>query len=115
MSATSKAMLLAALGGLLLAPAARAEDQQKAQGDGDKVPCWGINKCKGLGDCGREGCRFSGCHGSNTCRGQGFLRLEKDTCLKIENGALTRPAENSGSSGSAKQQKKDNEKPAKKN
>ena len=44
MSVTSKAMLLAALGGLLLAPAARAEEQQKPQGDGDKVPCWGINK-----------------------------------------------------------------------
>jgi hypothetical protein len=45
-----------------------------------------------VGDCGADGCRHSGCHGSNACKGQGFLRLEAETCLKIENGRLTKVA-----------------------
>lgn len=96
MSITSKTVLVTALAGLLLAPAARAEE--KKSGEAEKSPCWGINKCKGVGDCGAEGCRHSGCHGSNGCRGQGFLRLEKETCLKIENGRLTKAADASPAS-----------------
>lgn len=88
-----KSLLVAALAGALALPAAlRAEDPKAAPDDGDKKPCWGINKCKGNGDCGAEGCRASGCHGSNACKGQGFLRLNPDTCMKIQGGSLTKVA-----------------------
>jgi hypothetical protein len=72
------------------------EGQTKTDKDGGKVPCWGINKCKGVGDCGADGCRHSGCHGSNSCNGTGFLRLEPETCLKIVGGRLTKEPEVKG-------------------
>jgi uncharacterized membrane protein len=84
-----KSLLVAALAGVLAAPViAHAEDQKGDEG----VPCWGVNRCKGVGDCGAGGCRTTGCHGSNACRRKGFLRLEKETCLKIEGGRLTQAA-----------------------
>ena len=88
-----RSLLIATLAGALALPAAlRAEDPKGAPDDGDKKPCWGINKCKGTGDCGAEGCRQSGCHGSNACKGQGFLRVNPETCLKIQGGSLTKVA-----------------------
>jgi hypothetical protein len=89
MNVGTKSILVAALAGALAAPTlARAEDQKKDEG----VPCWGINRCKGLGDCGAGGCRSTGCQGSNACRRKGFLRQQKETCLKIEGGRLTQAA-----------------------
>jgi uncharacterized membrane protein len=79
----TKAVLVAsAVAGMLaagtLAPAAAAE--------GEKVRCYGINKCKGTGACGGKG---HSCAGQNACKGQGYLELDKETCLKIEGGRLT--------------------------
>ncbi|HEY2796512.1 MAG TPA: hypothetical protein VGK26_01370 [Thermoanaerobaculia bacterium] len=92
-SKSSRTLLVAALAGMLALPAVlSAQGQKPAPDDGDKKPCWGVNKCKGLGDCGAEGCRNSGCHGSNACKGQGFLRINPDTCLKIRGGSLTKAA-----------------------
>ncbi|HSB64671.1 MAG TPA: hypothetical protein VLJ18_10920 [Thermoanaerobaculia bacterium] len=89
MNVGKKSLLIATLASVLAAPTAvRAEDQKADEG----VPCWGINKCKGVGDCGAGGCRTTGCHGSNACRRKGFLRLEKETCLKVEGGRLTQAA-----------------------
>jgi hypothetical protein len=88
-----KSLLVATLAGILAAPTlARAEDEKGSQKPDEGVPCWGVNKCKGVGDCGAGGCRTTGCHGSNACRRKGFLRLDKETCLKIEGGRLTRAA-----------------------
>jgi hypothetical protein len=88
-----KSLLVATLAGVLAAPTlARAEDEKGAQKPDEGVPCWGVNKCKGVGDCGAGGCRTTGCHGSNACRRKGFLRLDKETCLKIEGGRLTQAA-----------------------
>ncbi|MBC8292757.1 MAG: hypothetical protein H8E45_06270 [Proteobacteria bacterium] len=56
---------------------------------GDKVPCYGVNKCKGTGACGGKG--YS-CAGNNACKGQGFLKIDKETCLKIQGGRLTADA-----------------------
>ena len=93
MNNRSKSLLVAALATMLTIPAAlQAQDQKPAPDDGDKKPCWGVNKCKGTGDCGAEGCRHSGCHGSNACKGKGFLRINPDTCLKIQGGSLTKAA-----------------------
>jgi uncharacterized membrane protein len=89
----TRTLLVAALAGALALPAAlRAQDSNQTPDDGDKKPCWGVNKCKGTGDCGAEGCRQSGCHGSNACKGKGFLRINPETCLKIQGGSLTRAA-----------------------
>lgn len=88
-------LFLAALAGALALPSLALAEGSKPGTDKDagKVPCWGINKCKGVGDCGADGCRTSGCHGSNSCNGTGFVRLEADTCLKIVGGRLTKAVE----------------------
>ena len=78
--AASVAGLLAA--GLAAAGAAHADETNA----GKKVPCYGINKCKGTGACGGAG---HSCAGVNACKGQGYIDLEADTCLKIEGGRLT--------------------------
>ena len=57
-----------------------------AQAAGEAVPCYGINACKGMGDCG--GKSYS-CAGKNACKGQGFLKISADACSKIEGGKLT--------------------------
>ena len=54
--------------------------------EAEKVACYGINKCKGTGACGGKG---HSCAGENSCKGAGFLKLDKETCLKIEGGRLT--------------------------
>jgi uncharacterized membrane protein len=79
----SSVVLASAAAGLLMvgsmlagAPAAHAED----------VECWGVNKCKGTGECGGKG---HSCHGKNDCAGQGWLKLDKEKCLKIKGGRLT--------------------------
>lgn len=91
MNTRTRSLLVAALAGILTLPAAlKSQDQPTVPDDGDKKPCWGVNKCKGTGDCGAEGCRHSGCHGSNACKGKGFLRINPDTCMKIQGGRLTK-------------------------
>ena len=89
MDVTQRVLLAASVAGLLAglgAGAAHAEGPDAA----GKVPCYGINKCQGTGACGGAG---RSCHGSNTGKGQGYLLLEKETCLKIEGGRLTEQAE----------------------
>ncbi len=54
--------------------------------DAAKVNCYGVKNCKGTGDCGGKG---HSCAGENACKGQGYLDLDKETCLKIEGGILT--------------------------
>ncbi|HEV8268998.1 MAG TPA: hypothetical protein VGR00_12225 [Thermoanaerobaculia bacterium] len=94
MNIDRRTLLAAALASSLITPSVVRAEDEKAKGDASKegVPCWGVNRCKGMGDCGAEGCRHSGCSGSNACRRKGFVRLQKETCLKIENGRLTKAA-----------------------
>ena len=89
-SSKKNKMIAASVAGLLamgtLAVAAYAED---AAGMG--VPCYGINACKGTGDCGGKG---HACAGKNACKGQGFIKTDSaDTCTKIKGGKLTADAE----------------------
>ncbi len=87
MNAQSKRALLAAsLAGLVVASGAAAFGTDAQAADGEKVPCYGINKCKGTGDCGGKG---HGCAGKNECAGAGYISLDKETCLKIKDGRLT--------------------------
>ncbi len=89
-----RALVSASVAGLLAAVAAMAGNPsvqaQEAQEAMEKVPCYGLNKCQGLGECGGKG---HGCAGMNACQGQGYIKLEQDTCLKIQNGRLTQEPE----------------------
>ncbi len=84
MANTKKSKLVAAsIAGLMavgtvvaLAPAAYAEN----------APCYGVNACKGAGDCGGKD---HACAGKNACKGQGYLSLPADACTKIAGGSLT--------------------------
>ena len=79
--AASMAGLLAV--GTLAAMSASANAEETA---GGSVPCYGINACKGTGDCGGKG--YS-CAGKNACKGHGFIKLNKDVCTRIQGGTLT--------------------------
>ncbi len=76
-------LLASAAAGLMVFAATMAVPQQAQAED---VKCYGVNKCKGTGDCGGKG--YS-CAGNNSCAGHGFLKIDKDKCLKIKGGRLT--------------------------
>ncbi len=76
------ALLASAVAGLLV----MAGSATTAGAEGNKVHCYGVNKCKGTGACGGKG---HSCAGENSCKGQGFLEIDEETCLKIEGGRLT--------------------------
>ena len=78
--AASVAGLMAAVG---MASGGRTVEAMTGEGE---APCYGINKCKGTGDCGGKG---SSCAGTNACAGQGWISLKSETCLKIQGGRLT--------------------------
>ena len=78
-----KALIAASIAGLMsVAVSAAAPVAFPA----DNVPWYGINACKGTGDCGGKG--YS-CAGKNACKGQGFIHLPADTCTRIQGGSLT--------------------------
>ena len=76
-------MLVASLSSALALPLALSPQTAQA---GEKVACYGVNKCKGTGACGGKG---HSCAGENACKGQGYLKIDAETCLKIEGGRLT--------------------------
>jgi uncharacterized membrane protein len=84
---TGGLLLASAVAGLMLAAGvpgtAGAEEKEE-------VRCYGVNKCKGTGDCGGKG---HSCAGKNACKGQGYLKMDKETCLKVQGGRLTPEAE----------------------
>jgi uncharacterized membrane protein len=82
-------LTVSAMAGLMALGAAGTLGSAHAA-EGEEVKCYGINKCKGTGDCGGKG---HSCAGENACKGQGYLNLEKETCLKIQGGRLTVEAE----------------------
>ena len=85
-----RALLAASVAGILAAITSGAVSSQAGatsqETGGKAVPCYGINKCKGTGDCGGKG---HSCAGNNACHGEGFIELDKDVCLRIEGGRLT--------------------------
>ena len=81
------ALVASAIAGLLMTAGVTTT---AAADDGDSVRCYGVNKCKGTGECGGKG---HSCAGENSCMAQGYLNMDKDTCLKIEGGRLTPKAE----------------------
>lgn len=84
---TQRTLIAASVAGLVAAAGLMASAHTaQAAGEGEKVPCYGINKCQGSGDCGGKD---HGCAGKNTCGGQGYISLDKETCLRIKDGRLT--------------------------
>ena len=86
MDRTQRAVVAASVAGLVAAMGVLGRASTSHAAESEHVPCYGINKCKGVGECGGKG---SSCAGSNACAGQGYLKLDKDTCLKIQGGRLT--------------------------
>lgn len=83
----SRRFLIGSLAGVLALPAlANSQDKPAPQAPGAKVACYGVNKCKATGDCGGPG---HSCAGQNTCKRQGYVEMDKDTCLRIDGGRLT--------------------------
>ncbi|HVN84567.1 MAG TPA: hypothetical protein VMW17_06960 [Candidatus Binatia bacterium] len=81
-----KVLLASAVAGLL-AVGALAGTAQAAEEKGEKVKCYGANKCKGQGGCAGAG---HACAGKNGCKGQSFVETDtKEACLKMEGGRLT--------------------------
>ena len=79
----SSVVLASAAAGLLMVGSILATAHNAHAED---VECWGVNKCKGTGECGGKG---HSCSGKNDCAGQGWLKLDKEKCLKIKGGRLT--------------------------
>jgi len=97
MKKNKRALLLAsAAAGLLLAGTVAGT---ATPAHADDPECWGVNKCKGTGDCGGKG---HSCSGKNDCAGQGWLKIDKETCLKIKGGRLTAQPEAEKPAGEAK-------------
>ena len=78
--AASVAGILAAIGSVGFGHVAEADPDQ-----GDVAACYGINKCKGTGDCGGAG---HSCAGQNECTGKGYIELNTEDCLRIQGGSL---------------------------
>jgi hypothetical protein len=90
MNVRTRSLLIATITGVLALPSVLVAEEAKTEDKQNNYVCWGINKCKGQGSCSATGRREDGCSGSNSCRRQGFLRIEPETCLKIEGGSLTK-------------------------
>ncbi len=82
-TAQKQKWMIAAVAGLMTVAGA-AVFQAAAQAQ--DVQCYGVNKCKGTGDCGGKG---HSCAGINTCKGQGWVTMDKSTCMKMNGGSLT--------------------------
>ena len=76
-------LLASAVAALVAAGSSFAADE--AKGTDEKVHCYGINACKGTGDCSGKGHQ---CAGFNACKGQGHINLPKALCLRIQGGHL---------------------------
>jgi uncharacterized membrane protein len=84
MRSMERIFLGAAMAGVLAGTAAHlAKADQDPQATPQKmtvVPCYGLNACKGKGECGSK-TDGNGCGGSNACKGQGWLSMPKKSCL----------------------------------
>jgi uncharacterized membrane protein len=100
----SRRVLIASLAGALSLPAvAGSQDKPGAQASGEKVKCYGVNKCKQTGDCGGPG---HTCANQNSCKRQGYIEMDKETCLRIDGGRLTADAKPAPSATPAQKKEK---------
>ena len=89
-----KALVAASVAGLMalawgtvsLLGLSKAHADEAAAGGEESAPCYGVNACKGTGECGGKD---HACAGENACKGQGWIKMPKDKCLGMEGGRLT--------------------------
>lgn len=67
----------AALAALMASGCAHTEKGAAASAAPSKGECYGVNSCKGTGECGGPG---HSCAGQNSCKGQGWVTLAKADC-----------------------------------
>jgi len=85
-----KLLVTAAFAGLTLASCATAASSQSS--DVKTGKCYGVNACKGHGDCSskgsgcdsKNGCDSKGneCKAHNACKGMGWNKMDKVSCEK---------------------------------
>jgi uncharacterized membrane protein len=51
-----------------------------AAGKSSKIPCYGVNSCKGKSQCKTA---TSSCKGNNSCKGKGYMLKTKAQCKKL--------------------------------
>jgi hypothetical protein len=83
MKNTSKALMTAAVAGILTASTATiAAPAHTADADAAKNGhCVGANSCKGKGACKQAS--QNDCKGKNGCKGKGFVEMTKTECDKM--------------------------------
>ncbi|MEO8402781.1 MAG: hypothetical protein ABI597_13500 [Gammaproteobacteria bacterium] len=59
-----------------------------AQASSHKMPCYGVNSCKGKGACKTAS---NACKGHNSCKGHGMKMMTEKTCKKM-NGTTEEPS-----------------------
>ncbi len=75
LAAAAAAFAFAALAGAATPPSGSSG---MALGQSDTVHCYGVNSCKGSGDCKTTAHE---CKGMNECKGHGFKALAAGACL----------------------------------
>lgn len=82
MSIKGKGILLASAAALLLTSQAFSADSNTQQAK--PVKCFGVNSCRGKGQCGEK--NRNACAGQNSCKGKGWIFMSADEC-KSKGGA----------------------------
>lgn len=79
-----------AFAGLMMASCSQQTVQASHDSGSKEVKCYGVNSCKGHGDCsakidacnGKNGCEATlKCGGMNSCKGKGIKKLSKKECM----------------------------------
>jgi uncharacterized membrane protein len=73
-----KGIILATAAAVLICSQTFAADNNKSA-SAKPVKCYGVNSCKGKGQCGEKN---NACAGQNTCKGKGWLFMSPEDCTK---------------------------------
>lgn len=87
----SRKLLLtaAAVSGLFTVASCSSATGSQSSSSAETVMCYGVNSCKGHGQCGgkvdscsgKNGCDAKlSCSGKNSCKGKGLVKMSKKDC-----------------------------------